>query len=140
MFVLDTSVLSEMMRDRPEPAVRRWMDRQARRTLFTTAVSEAEVRFGIARLPSGKRRDQLARAADRAFRELIGSRVLPFDSEAARAFSRIAAGRFRTGNPIATADGQIAAIACCRGALVATRDGDGFANCGVEVLNPWMAE
>lgn len=139
MFVLDTNVLSEMMRDRPERAVRRWMDRQPRRTRFTTAVSEAEVRFGIARLPSGRRRDQLEWAVDRTFRELIGGRILPFDSEAARAFAVLAADRSRSGHPIPTADGQVAAIARRHRARIATRNTGDFSDCGVPLVDPWRS-
>ena len=85
MIVLDTDVVSELMRDNPWPAVLAWVNDQLVHNLFVTAVTEAEIRAGIAFLPEGKRRRGLAKAAERAFSELFSGRVLPFDSEAARA-------------------------------------------------------
>ena len=139
MIVLDTNVVSEFMRDRPQPRVLARLDQQLANTLFVTAVTEAEVRSGIALLPMGRRRRGLAAAAARAFGVLFAERILPFDSVAARAFAVIAADRRAAGRPISQADCQIAAIARSRGARVATRDVDDFAGCGVEVTNPWLA-
>ena len=139
MIVLDTNVVSEFMRDHPQPEVLAWLDQQQAHTLFVTAVTEAEVRSGVALLPSGRRRRGLAAAAERAFGVLFAERILPFDSAAARAYAAIAADRRAAGRPISQADCQIAAIARSRGAGVATRDVADFAGCGVEVLNPWLA-
>lgn len=137
MVVLDTNVISELMRTTPHSGVLTWVDEQATAGLFITAVTEAEIRLGIALLPAGKRRDRIAEAADRAFATLFGDRVLPFDSEAARAYATIAAMRRAAGRPISQLDCQIAAIASCRGAAIATRNSGDFEGCGVEVVDPW---
>ena len=101
MIVLDTDVVSELMRDNPWPAVLAWVNDQLVHNLFVTAVTEAEIRAGIAFLPEGKRRWGLAKAAERAFSELFSGRLLPFDSEAARSYAGIAAQRRKAGRPIA---------------------------------------
>jgi predicted nucleic acid-binding protein len=137
MIVLDTNVISELMRDAPNPAVLAWVDEQTTASLFVTAVTEAEIRLGIALLPAGKRRDGMAEAVDRAFASLLRGRVLPFDSEAARAFAMIAADRRASGRPISQFDCQIAAIASSRGSLIATRNVRDFEGCGVEIVDPW---
>lgn len=137
MIVLDTNVISEVMRVDPDPEVLVWLDRWPPSSLFTTAISEAEIRTGIAILDRGRRRSGLIAAADRAFYVLFSGRVLPFDSRAAHAYADIAAGRRAAGRPISQADCQIAAITRSRGASVATRDARGFAHCGVEVIDPW---
>ena len=138
MIVLDTDVVSELMRDNPWPAVLAWVNDQLVHNLFVTAVTEAEIRAGIAFLPEGKRRRGLAKAAERAFSELFSGRVLPFDSEAARSYAGIAAQRRKAGRPIAQADCQIAAIAHSRGAVVATRNIRDFEGTGVDVIDPWV--
>ena len=137
MIVLDTNVISEIMLVQPDPRVLTWLDRQPPSSLFTTAVSEAEIRTGIAFLDSGRRKSGLIAAADRAFHALFSGRVLPFDSPAALAYADIAASRRAAGRPISHADCQIAAIARSRWASVASRDTRGFAHCGIEVINPW---
>ena len=137
MIVLDTNVVSELMRGNPRPAVLAWLDDQLARNLFVTAVTEAEIRAGIAFLPEGKRRRGLAEAAERAFGELFSGHVLPFDGEAARAYAGIAARRRKAGRPIAQADCQVAAISHSRGAVVATRNVRDFEETGVDVIDPW---
>lgn len=137
MIVLDTNVLSELMRPRPNPDVVAWIDEQRLTTLFVTAVTEAEIRAGIAFLPLGERQQGLAAAADRAFGAVFSTRVLPFGSHAAKAYALIAAARRAAGRPIGVADCQIAAIARSLGASVATRDVNDFEGCGIEVINPW---
>ena len=137
MIVLDTNVVSELMRDVPNPDVRIWMDDLPTRDLFVTAVTEAEIRTGIAFLPQGARRQGLANAAERTLEGLFADRILPFDSGAARAYAEIAAGRRRKGRPIGEADCQIAAIARSRGMAVATRNVRDFADTGVETIDPW---
>ncbi len=137
MFVLDTNVVSELMRDQPHSAVLQWVDDQPTTSLFVTAITEAEIRTGIAILPSGERRQRLAAAAERAFGILFDERILPFGSEAAQAYAVIASNRRSAGRPIGHADCQIAAIARSAGASVATRDVEGFDGCGIDVMNPW---
>lgn len=102
-----------------------------------TAVTEAEVRTGIALLPEGRRRRGLAEACERAFGSLFAGRVLPFDSDAARAYAEIAAARPVLGRPVSLADGQIAAIARSRRMAVATRNIRDFQDMGIGVLDPW---
>ena len=137
MIVLDTNVVSELMRDSPQPQVLSWLDDQLASTLFVTAITEAELRYGVEILPAGQRRDRLFAEVEGTLREDFAGRILPFDSAAARAYAVIAADRRAAGRPISQADCQIAAIARSRGARVATRDVDDFAGCGVEVMNPW---
>lgn len=138
MFVLDTNVVSELMREAPESKVRAWLDAQLTSDLFIPAITEAEIRTGIAVLPDGERRRGLNAAADRAFGVLFAERILPFDSDATQAYALIAVARRAAGRPISQADCQIAAIARSRGASVVTRDVDGFQGSGVEVVNPWV--
>ena len=141
MIVLDTNVVSELMHTNPQPRVLAWLDRRDAGSLFTTVVSEAEIRASIALLLGGWRRDGLAEAADRTFDELFSGRVLPFDAAAVRAYAEITAGRQAARRPsmrrISQFDCQIAAIARSRGMAVATRDVEGFSGCGVEVVDPW---
>lgn len=137
MVILDTNVVSEFMRRHPEPAVVAWLNARPPHDLFVTAVTEAEVRTGIAFLPAGRRRRHLVRAADRAFNELFEDRVLPFEREAARAYATIAAERRKAGRPISQFDCQIAAIARSLGGAVATRNTRDFDGTGIPVLDPW---
>ena len=139
MIILDTDVLSELMKSQPDPAVTEWVDAQAEPDLFTTSITEAEIFLGVELLSIGKRRDVLLAAAERVFAVDFEGRILGFESESARAFSRISAHRRRLGKPISQADAQIAAIAQVRRAKVATRDIADFRDCGVEILNPWDA-
>ena len=137
MVVIDTNVVSELMRPAPEPAVMAWFSRQDSADLYLTAVSEAELRAGAAILPSGRRRDRLAAEIDATVREDFAGRVLPFDSAAAEAYAAIAASRRSMGRPILEADCQIAAIARARDAAVATRNTADFAHCEIAVVDPW---
>ena len=140
MIVLDTNVLSELTRPAPDPAVQAWVSAQRASELYTTTISEAELAYGLALLPQGRRREALALAVARLLGEGLGGRVMAFDRAAAAAYGAIAARRRTAGRPVATADGQIAAIALARGAtLLATRDIGGFQHCGVPILNPWQA-
>ena len=140
MLVLDTNVVSELMRERPTPEVLGWMDNQLTGNLFVTSVTEAEIRTGIAILPEGERQRGLATAAERLFGVFFAERILPFDSDAAQAYAMLAAERRAAGRPISQSDCQIAAIAYSRGAAVATRDVDDFEGSGIEVINPWSDE
>ena len=137
MIVLDTSVLSELMRRRPDLRVLGWLDRADARGLFVTAASEAEIRTGLGLLPDGRRRRELTASAGRVFDEAFRGRVLPFDATAERDCAEIACERRAEGRPISQFDCQIAAIAHSRGMAVATRDVEGFAGCGVAVIDPW---
>jgi predicted nucleic acid-binding protein len=139
MIILDTNVLSEVMNPSPSPDVFRWVQRQPWAGLFTTAVMQAEMLFGVELLPKGKRRTELETAVETTFEEDFVGRILPFDSDAARLYSVIAASRRKLGRPMGELDAQIAAIAGSRGATVATRDTAGFEHCGVTLINPWIA-
>jgi toxin FitB len=137
MIILDTNVLSELMRPKPSASVIAWIARQPEAELFTTSITEAEIFYGIEVLPKGKRREHLTMAAEAVFTEDFAGRVYAFDSAAARAFSTIASSRRTNGMPISQSDAQIAAIAKTRRAKVATRDVNGFEQCGVDVVDPW---
>ena len=137
MIVLDTNMLSELMRARPAQAVVDWIAAQDAESLFATSITEAELRYGLAILPAGRRRDALAREIDGVFGEDFLNRVLLFDSIAAEHFATISARRRALGRPIAMADAMIAAIAAAHGFAVATRDATGFAETGVVVVDPF---
>ena len=126
-----------MMRPKPEIVVETWLAGQPAASVFITAVTEAELRYGLALLPAGKRRSSLAAIMYGMLAEDFRDRILPFDSAAAVAFAEIAAGRRLAGRPISQADAQIAAIARSRGATVATRNVTDFDGCGLEIINPW---
>ena len=137
MIVLDTNVISELMRREPDPKVMTWLAEQPAAGVFTTTLTQAEVLYGLALLPRGRRRDRLVAAAYPVFDVDLAGRVLPFDGDAARAYPEIAAGRKRAGRPISQIDAQIAAIAHSRGARLATRNVRDFADCGIAVVDPW---
>ena len=138
MVVLDTNVVSELMLVAPDPGVLAWMDDRPTREFFMTAVTEAEVRTGVAIMPDGARRRKIGEAAERLIGGLFAGRILPFDSSAARVFADIAASRRAAGRPISQPDCQIAAIARSCGMAVATRNVRGFSETGVEVIDPWL--
>ena len=137
MIVLDTNVLSELMRSAPDELVAQWMDDQPNSSLFTTTVTQAEILYGVSVLPAGKRKQGLAAAVGAMFGQDFTGRVLPFDGSAAVAFAEICADRARLGRPISQFDAQIAAIARSRGAALATRDSPDFDECGIDVIDPW---
>lgn len=137
MIILDTNVLSELMRPDPNSAVVAWIGKQSTGELLTTTITEGEILYGIELLARGKRRERLLAAAGAMFNDDLSGQVLPFDSAAARAFAKIAAHRRSLGKPISHADAQIAAIAQVRRARVATRDTSDFEGCGIEVVDPW---
>ena len=139
MILLDTNVVSEVMRKLPATSVEQWLADQAPASLFISTVTEAELRFGVALLPDGKRREALAGRLDEMLEEDFAGRILPFDSAAAIDFAVIASARRRIGRPIAQFDAQIAAIARSRGASLATRNVGDFADCGIAVVDPWRA-
>lgn len=137
MILIDTNVISELMRTEPARIVLDWFGRHASTDLFISAITEAELRTGVAILPEGQRRDRLQQALDAMVDQDFQSRVLPFDSPAAKAYAEITAQRRAAGRPIAEADCQIAAIARANGALVATRNLKDFDGCGIRLINPW---
>jgi len=137
MIILDTNVLSELMRPKPSAGVTDWIGQQLQTELFTTAITEAEIFYGIELLAKGKRREQLLAAADAIFSEDLAGRVLGFESDAARVYSKIAAQRRAYGKPISHENAQIAAITRLRRAKLATRNVADFADCGIDVVNPW---
>ena len=137
MIVLDTNVISELMRPTPDARVMAWMAQQPMAGLFTTTVTQAEIFYGLALLPQGRRRDDLVVAAQQMFDVDLAGRVLSFDIDAAMIYAEIAAGRRRIGNPISQIDAQIAAVARSRGAQLATRNVPDFVDCGIVVVNPW---
>ena len=137
MFVIDTNVASELMK--PAPAVAGWIAARDAEELFLTAVSEAELLYGVAILPAGRRRQTLETAMTRWLDRGFADRILPFDSAAASAYAEIAADRRRAGRPIGEADCQIAAISRCRGAALVTRNIRDFEGAGIDVVDPWTA-
>ena len=137
MIVLDTNVLSELMRSEPDPAVFAWTAGQPRADLYTTSVNVAEILYGVAAMPIGRRRQNLAAMAQAMFTEDFAGRILPFDDVAAAQYAEIVASRRRQGRPIEAFDAQIAAIALVAKADLATRDISGFAGCGLSLIDPW---
>ncbi|MDP3239663.1 MAG: type II toxin-antitoxin system VapC family toxin [Reyranella sp.] len=137
MIVLDTNVLSELLRPIPAPRVEAWLAAQDGASVYFTTVGEAELRYGVAILPAGRRRTTIGAAIEGILDEDFRDRVLPFDSEASRAYAAIAAERRAAGRPISQFDCQIAAIARAHGASVATRNTGDYEGCGVEVIDPW---
>jgi len=137
MIVLDTNVISELMRPIPSTQVVRWVTNQPATGLFTTAITEAEIFSGLELLTKGKRRAGLEAAAEAMFADDFAGRVIGFDSQAARAFATIAARRRALGKPISHSDAQIAAIAQLYGAALATRDVADFEGCDIRLIDPW---
>lgn len=134
MIIIDTNVISEMMRGEPDRGLLEWTATAGR--LHTTAITVAEVEYGIARLPDSKRRDQLAATAATVFAD-FDELIVPFDTRAARRYGGIVAARERAGRPVPTADAQIAAICASRDATLATRNIADFDATGVSLVNPW---
>jgi hypothetical protein len=136
-YVLDTNVLSEVMKAEPDAAVTGWLRSCPAEAMFTTAISRGEIVYGIRRLPEGIRRRWLERAALTMFAEEFAGRVLPFDADAADVYADLRLARARLGHPLAAEDGMIAAIARTHAATVVTRDIGGFARCGIAIIDPW---
>lgn len=140
MIIVDTNVVSELLRPIPDPRVEHWLAAQDGYDIYLTAISEAELRYGVAIMDNGKRRDAFAEAIDRILVEDMAGLILPFDSAAAGEYATIAAIRRATGRPIAQADCQIAAIARTHGAAVATRNIADFEGCGVNLIDSWTTD
>lgn len=137
MIILDTNVISEAVRPAMEPSVRRWLSSQPIDKLYATAVNLAEVLFGIESMAEGRRKNLLRQDMQSIFETYFADRILPFEQNAARAYSRIVAAAQSNGRSILIADGQIAAIAEVHGFAVATRDTPPFEAAGIPVINPW---
>ena len=139
-FLLDTNVLSELMREHPDAGVLGWFAQNKRAAMSISAVTQAEILTGIALLPAGKRRAALAIAAEQMFEQDFAGRCLAFDAVAARNYALIVADRTRRGLPISTEDAQIAATALAAGLTVATRNTKDFENIdGLTLANPWQS-
>lgn len=137
MIIVDTNVVSELMRASPEIAVRDWLLTQDAQELHTTAISLAEIRYGIERLPSGRRRDLLRTTADDVF-AAFASQILPFDAAAAQHYASIVTTRDEAELPIDGFDAQIAAICSVHKATLATRNVKDFRGTGIKMTNPWQ--
>jgi len=140
MILLDTNVISELMKAMPDASVEAWVDSQPSAALFLTTITEAELRYGVALLPKGRRRDRIEDALATMLADDFAERILPFDSPAAIAYATVAARRRQAGRPMTQFDAQIAAIARSRGAALATRNTADFEGCGVEIFNPWVTD
>jgi toxin FitB len=140
MILVDTNVVSETVRLRPEPNVVRWLNAQAAETLHLSTVSLAELLVGIATLPEGRRKSELGFALAHKAALLFGGRLLPFDVPAAETYATIVSRARSFGLAIGVADGQIAAIATTHGLTVATRDTTPFTAAGVPIINPWLKQ
>ncbi|MGP0078369.1 type II toxin-antitoxin system VapC family toxin [Mycobacterium sp.] len=137
MILLDTNVLSALMRREPDRTVVAWLDNQPGESIWTTTITILEVRTGIELLEQGRRRRQLEQAFGEVLTEDLGGRVQPFDQPAALAAASIAAARQRAGRPVEIRDVQIAGIATARRATLATRNTRHFDAVGVNVVDPW---
>ena len=139
MIILDTNVLSALMRTAPEGAVVAWLDRQPAESVWITSITLFEARLGLALLPSGRRRQTLEAAFARLLLEDLENRVLDFDSAAAIEAASLAAARQKVGRPVDMRDTQIAGIALARRATLATQNTRHFADLKISIVNPWAA-
>jgi predicted nucleic acid-binding protein len=138
MILLDTNVLSELMRPGPNENVVRWMDALPGDDIWISAVTVAEIRLGLALLPEGRRKHLLTALAEEMFREEFSEKCLPFDYQAAGEYAKIVSTRSRQGRPITVEDAQIAAIAISSGLELATRNTSDFMGIeGLNLINPW---
>lgn len=140
MIVVDTNVISEPMRPKPNEDIVRWLNRQPAETLYLTTINIAELRLGVASLPKGKKRSGLAHGIEKRLLPLFASRVLPFNLQATAAYAELMASAKHSGITISASDGLIAAIALSTNMKVATRDTAAFEAAGVNVINPWATE
>ena len=137
MIVLDTNVISEVLRPTPEPKVLEWLEKVPLISVFTTVITHAEILRGIHSMSHGQRRQKLYVTALAIFGEDFLGRVLNFDSDVADVYAEIGAARRAVGRPISEFDAAIAAITRFHGARLATRNAKDFDHCGIEVINPW---
>lgn len=139
MIVLDTNVLSETLRPKPDARVLAWLASQPVAAVFTSTITRGEILYGVRLLPRGRRRDALQHAVTTIFDEAFAKRILPFDNHAADAFADIAATRQAKGRPISQFNAMIAAVTRSRSATLATRNIKDFSDCGIDLINPWTA-
>jgi predicted nucleic acid-binding protein len=140
VIVLDTNVVSEVMKPAPSESVLRWLTAQEPPSIFITVITQAEMLYGVEVLTSGKRKQSLLALTEKLFgAEGFQGRILPFDQQSAREFASILAGRKTAGRPICQFDAMIAAIARSHGATLATRNTTDFEHCGIRLVNPWTA-
>ena len=139
MIILDTNILGALMRPVPDTAVVRWLDQQPAESIWITSITLFEARFGLALLPSGRRRQRLESEFDRLLREDLENRVLDFDSVAATEAAALAAARQKSGRPVDMRDTQIAGIALTRHATLATRNVRHFADLEISIVDPWVS-
>ena len=139
MILLDTNVVSEPHRRKPDRAVQDWLNGQPAQDLYLCTPVLAELRYGCERLPSGARRNRLESWLEDLERQHFVDRILPFDQLAAHEFGRVMSRREKTGRPIKPMDALIAAIAICHAASIATRDMTDFADLGLELISPFQA-
>ncbi len=140
MIILDTNIISELTRQAPEPGVVSWLDSLPAEEVGTTAVTAAELLYGVARMPAGRRKRELAAAVRGLLGDEFRDRVLPFDEHCASRYADIVCGRETVGRPIGVADAQIAAICRTAEATLATRNTDDFSGTGIELINPWKPD
>jgi toxin FitB len=136
VIILDTNVTGELMRTQSDRAVTQWLAAQSPTELFSTVITVAEISYGLERLPRGRRRTALEQSYQALFIGMA-DQVLPFDVEAALLYGPLVATKERAGIAMDPMDAQIACIAACRGAMIATRNERDFADCGVPLINPW---
>jgi toxin FitB len=139
VILLDTNVLSALMRSDPDPSVVAWLDAQPPESIWTTTITVFEIRFGLEILAEGRKRRRLEKAFDQALADDLENRIAPFDLHAAEAAARLAAERRRIGRPVEIRDLQIASIAAARRATLATRNLRHFQDLGVDLIDPWVA-
>ena len=138
MIVLDTNVVSELMKARPAAAVAEWVSRRDSSGYYTTSITQAEILHGVMSLPAGRRRRAIESAAEAVFATDFAGRILAFASPAARSYAELVSDRRRRGRPISQFDAQIAAIARVAGATLATHNVRDFEHCGIGVVDPWL--
>ena len=139
MILVDTNVVSEPLRRVPEPRVADWLDAQALETLYLSAITVAELHFGVRALPNGRRRNRLHEDLERQILPMFAGRVLPFDLAASQVYADLMAKTRTAGRAISVSDGYIAATAAANRMMVATRDTAPFEAAGLKTVNPWQA-
>ena len=137
MYLIDTNVVSEPLRAAPEPRVAAWLDMQALETLYLSAITVAELRFGVRALPAGRRRDRLHEDLESQVLPMFAGRVLAFDLAPSQAYAELMVRARKAGVAISVSDGYIAATAAANGMMVATRDTGPFRAAGLKTVDPW---
>lgn len=140
MILLDTNILSELMRERPAARVFDWVNRRPASELGITAVTVAEILYGIGRMPEGKKKRTLLALTEKMFEKEFSRRILPFDAHAAVEYAAIVLAREKMGEPISMADAEIASICRLHGYALATRNTADFRNTGIKLIDPWEEE